>query len=110
MWQALAEVTARRIRPRAGRCRRFAPLRPAIESGWEMVVLLGVLSERPATDDAELRDGRALTRSQRDDYLRVHALTPGPIAFTAFDAAACDGWKDAPGWLARHRFYDGIAA
>ena len=110
-WRTLAEVTTRDMPAtrRAELAARFAPLRPAIESGWEMVVLLGVLSERPAADDAELRDG-ARWAAARDDYLRVHALTPGPIA-TAFDAVRAR-WmeKDAPGWLARHRFYDGIAA
>jgi hypothetical protein len=110
-WRTLSEVTARDVPAtrRAELAARFAPLRPAIESGWEMVVLLGVLSELPAADDAALRDG-ARWAEVRDAYLRAHALTHGPIA-AAFDAVRAR-WieADAPGWLERHRFYAGIAA
>jgi phosphoglycolate phosphatase-like HAD superfamily hydrolase len=110
-WRTLEEVTARPI-PSARRVElhaRFADLRPAIESGWEMVVLLGVLSEKPTADDVGLRDGTRWAEV-RDAYLRAHALTPAPIA-TAFDAVRVR-WmeKDERGWLERHRFYDGIAA
>jgi phosphoglycolate phosphatase-like HAD superfamily hydrolase len=110
-WRTLTEVTARAMPAtrRAELAARFAPLRPAIESGWEMVVLLGVLSERPAADDVELRDG-VRWAAVRDDYLRAHALTHGPIA-TAFDAIRAVWMEsDARGWLERHRFYAGIAA
>ena len=110
-WRTLAEVTKREL-PTARRAElhaRFSALRPAIESGWEMVVLLGVLSEKPAADDASLRDGRHWAEV-RDAYLKAHALTHTRIA-TAFDAVRVR-WmeKDARGWLERHRFYEGIAA
>ena len=110
-WRTLAEVTKREL-PTARRAElhaRFSALRPAIESGWEMVVLLGVLSEKPAADDASLRYGRHWAEV-RDVYLKAHALTHTPIA-TAFDAVRVR-WmeKDARGWLERHRFYEGIAA
>jgi phosphoglycolate phosphatase-like HAD superfamily hydrolase len=110
-WRTLTEVTARDLPAtrRVELAARFAPLRPAIESGWEMVVLLGVLSELPAADDAALRDG-ARWAEVRDAYLRAHALTHGPIA-TAFDAVRARWMEsDARGWLERHRFYAGIAA
>ena len=88
---------------------RFVELRPAIESGWEMVVLVGVLTERPAAEDAELRDVARWT-AVRDAYVHAHGLTPGALA-SAFDAARTSWMKvDAAGWLARHRFYPGIAA
>jgi phosphoglycolate phosphatase-like HAD superfamily hydrolase len=110
-WRTLVEVTRHEI-PETRRAElhaRFSALRPAIESGWEMVALLGVLSEKPAAEDATLRDG-ARWAEVRDAYLKAHALTHGPIA-TAFDAARVR-WmeKDARGWLERHRFYDGIVA
>ena len=110
-WRTLVEVTGREI-PAARRAElhaRFSALRPAIESGWEMVLLLGALTERAAAEDAALRDG-ARWAEARDAYLRAHALAPGPIA-AALDAVRVR-WlaNDAPGWLARHRFYDGIAA
>ncbi|HEV8143409.1 MAG TPA: HAD family hydrolase, partial [Methylomirabilota bacterium] len=84
-WRTLEEVRARPI-PSSRRVElhaRFADLRPAIESGWEMVVLLGVLSENPAVEDVGLRDGTRWVKV-RDGYLRAHTLTPAPIA-TAFD-------------------------
>jgi phosphoglycolate phosphatase-like HAD superfamily hydrolase len=110
-WRTLVEVTKHEL-PTARRAElhaRFSALRPAIESGWEMVVLLGVLSEKPAADDASLRDGRHWAEV-RDAYLKAHALSHAPIA-TAFDAVRVR-WmeKDARGWLERHRFYEGIAA
>jgi phosphoglycolate phosphatase-like HAD superfamily hydrolase len=110
-WRTVAEVTAREL-PAARRAElqaRFAALRPLVESGWEMVVLLGVLSESPAADDAALRDG-ARWAAVRDGYLRSHALEQGRIT-TALDAVRVR-WmaKDPRGWLARHRFYPGMAA
>jgi phosphoglycolate phosphatase-like HAD superfamily hydrolase len=109
--RALAEVTRREVPParRAGLQARFAALRPVIESGWEMVVLVGVLTERAPAADAELRDG-ARWAETRDGYMRRHALERTRLA-AAFDAVR-DRWlkDDRHGWLARHRFYDGIAA
>src|SRR5262245_12595801 len=77
-WRTLAEVTGLDL-PLARRpelASRFARLRPAIESGWEMVALLGVLIERPATGDVELRDGKRWAE-ERDAYTRGRALTSG---------------------------------
>ena len=109
-WRTLVALTARDI-PEARRAElhaRFSALRPAIESGWEMVVLLGLLSERDAHDDAALRDG-ARWEEARDAFLRAHALAHGPIA-TTFDDVR-DRWltTDPKGWLAGHRFHTGIA-
>src|SRR6266536_3538821 len=108
-WRALAEITGREI-PAARRADlgvRFAALRPVVESGWEMVVLLGVLSERPAAGDPGLRDDWAAIR---DTYVRSHAMEPGRMA-AAVDAVRAR-WmeKDARGWVERHRFYPGMAA
>jgi phosphoglycolate phosphatase-like HAD superfamily hydrolase len=87
---------------------RFAALRPAIESGWEMVVLLGLLAERHPSQDTMLRHGRAWVEA-RDAYVKAHGLTPSAIAGT-FDAVR-DRWiaEDEQGWLSRHRFYPGVA-
>ena len=110
-WRTLSEMIGHDLpatrRPELAR--RFAALRPAIESGWEMVVLLGVLMEQPASDDAGLRDGRRWSEV-RDAYVRGRSLTTGVLART-FDRVR-ERWiaRDQPGWLERHRFYDGIAA
>jgi hypothetical protein len=74
-----------------------------------MVVLLGVLTDSPASDDLGLRDGVSWPEV-RDGYVRSHALERARLT-TALDTSR-DRWlqQDAPGWLARHRFYPGIAA
>jgi phosphoglycolate phosphatase-like HAD superfamily hydrolase len=109
-WRALVEVTGRDI-PAAQRPElhaRFAALRPIVESGWEMVVLLGVLTECNASADAGLRDG-ARWAAVRDGYVRAHALERGRLT-TALDTVR-ERWfeEDARGWLACHRFYAGVA-
>jgi phosphoglycolate phosphatase-like HAD superfamily hydrolase len=109
--RALAEVIGHDM-PAAGRAAlpaRFAALRPVVESGWEMVALVGVLTERPPAGDEALKDG-ARWAEARDGYITSHALDRTKLA------AALDGVRerwlrdDRRGWLARHRFYDGIAA
>jgi phosphoglycolate phosphatase-like HAD superfamily hydrolase len=110
-WRTLAEVTGATL-PVARRGEleaRFAALRPIVESGWEMVVLLGILVESRTTEDPGLRDG-VRWATVREGYLRAHALESGRIG-AAFDAVRVR-WieKDARSWVARHRFYPGIAA
>jgi len=87
---------------------RFAALRPAIETGWEMVTLLGVLMERPASGDAELRE-HAQWAKVRDEYVRMHGLVQRTVAETFDNARTAWMAKDERAWLERHRFYDGIA-
>jgi phosphoglycolate phosphatase-like HAD superfamily hydrolase len=108
-WRTLVEVVRAPVALSPELRARFAALRPAIETGWEMVVLVGILAERDAASDAELRDAPRWA-SARDEYVRAHAVTPAALA-AAFDAGRAR-WieKDASGWLARHRFYPGIAA
>src|SRR5438552_14509890 len=80
-WRTLVELTTREI-PEARRAElhaRFSALRPAIESGWEMVVLVGLLIERDAAGDAALRDGARWAEAS-DAFLRAHALAQGAIA------------------------------
>ena len=56
-WRSLADVAGATVPAsrRAELAPRFAALRPVVESGWEMVVLLGVLAERESTEDGALR-------------------------------------------------------
>jgi phosphoglycolate phosphatase-like HAD superfamily hydrolase len=107
--RALADVTGRAIpfSLRTELSARFAALRPVVESGWEMVTLMGLLSERGPAEDARVRDDWAVVR---DEYLRAHGLERARLA-AALDTAR-ERWfaSDASGWLARHRFYPGIAA
>ena len=110
-WRALAEVTGREMPPvrKSELQPRFAALRPVVESGWEMVALMGVVAERAADSDGDLHDG-ARWAEARDAYIRRHALERTKLAAALDDVR--DRWlaQDPRGWLARHRFYDGIAA
>jgi phosphoglycolate phosphatase-like HAD superfamily hydrolase len=87
---------------------RFAALRPIVESGWEMVAMVGLLAESDPAADRLLRDGRRWAAA-RDAYLRARGLERGRLT------AALDGVReqwiatDRPGWLAHHRFYPGVA-
>src|SRR5262245_31653801 len=105
--RALAEASGRETP--ASLHDRFAALRPIVESGWEMAVLVGVLAESAPSEDAALRDG-ARWGQRRDRYLRSHSLEQRRLTI-ALDSAR-ERWlaDDPDGWLARHRFYPGVAA
>jgi phosphoglycolate phosphatase-like HAD superfamily hydrolase len=102
-WQAYCRLysVSADIAPPAGLAERFYRLRPVIETGWEMPVMLKALVD--GRSDAEILDqwpGMATT------------LLEG---FTSAAAAqAVDGIRDAwiqadrSGWLAQHRFYPGL--
>lgn len=104
--RALADATGRRVS--AELRDRFAALRPIVESGWEMAALVGVLSERPAADDAALRDVAGWA-TVRDAYVRAQGLDQRRLT-TALDTAR-ERWieRDRDGWVAQHRFYPGVA-
>lgn len=109
--RALAAVTGRATpaERRAEIRARFSALRPVVESGWEMVALAGVVAETPPARDRDLHDG-ARWAAVRDDYVQRHGLDRLRLAAALDDVR--DRWlaEDRRGWLARHRFYDGIAA
>jgi len=85
---------------------RFAQLRPAVESGWEMALLPALLAARDPHDDVSLEDEWG---AARDSLLARYDVAPRTLA-DALDAAR-DAWirRDASGWLRCHRFYPGIA-
>jgi phosphoglycolate phosphatase-like HAD superfamily hydrolase len=107
-WRTLGDVAAPEPELTDELRARFAALRPAIESGWEMVALLGLLAECDAGQDSGLREAAAWVAA-RDGYLKAHGLTQQALAI-AFDAARLR-WieQDAASWLGRHRFYPGVA-
>lgn len=102
-------VTAPSAEPGAELRARFAALRPAIETGWEMVALLGVLTERPASGDAALRE-HAQWAAVRDAYVKAHGLSTKTVAETFDDARLRWMEKDEHAWLERHEFYGDMAA
>ena len=89
--------------PPDGLAEQFYPLRPVIETGWEMPVLLRSLLLGTA-DDAILQDWPAIAHDQiTTDNVDKRAL-----------AQAVDGCRDhwiqtdLDHWLSQHRFYPGV--
>jgi phosphoglycolate phosphatase-like HAD superfamily hydrolase len=86
---------------------RFSELRPLIESGWEMPLMVHALLAGVGSD----------TLKDRAAWLRA---APGLMKSAGVGAEALgralnkvrDDWfaRDAPSWLAHHRFYDGVPA
>ena len=87
--------------PPPGLFEAFARLRPLVESGWEMPVLVQALLA--GAPEAELA---------RDFSPEARLARLGPAREAV--AAALDGERDAwiaadeAGWLAQHRFYPGV--
>ena len=85
---------------------RFSALRPLIESGWEMPLLVHALLAGV--------DARAL--KDRHGWLKAAPglMKGGGVTAEALGRAlnrVRDEWfaRDAPGWLAHHHFYPGVA-
>lgn len=89
--------------PPAGLAEQFYPLRPVIETGWEMPVLLYGL-QQGLTDQAILTDWPTLVRS----LIAQANLDPAQIAQTVDQVR--DQWiqQDLADWLSLHRFYPGV--
>ena len=107
--RALAEVRGKPVTRTPELEARFAALRPVVESGWEMVVLVGVLAESDGSADAALRDGAQWARV-RDAYVRSQGLERLQLT-RALDTSR-ERWlaQEEGAWLSSHRFYDGMAA
>ncbi|MEL6138173.1 MAG: HAD family hydrolase [Cyanobacteria bacterium J06626_23] len=89
--------------PPEGLAERFYRLRPVIETGWEMPVLLQALLAGE-TDEAIIAGWPELAHP----YLGEANLTPQQTV-EAVDGMR-DEWikRDLDGWLALHRFYPGM--
>ncbi|MEB3355672.1 MAG: HAD family hydrolase [Synechococcales bacterium] len=103
-WQAYCDIwTLSERTPPDGLAERFYALRPVVETGWEMPVLLRSLL-LGSTDEEVLADWQAIAH-QRVDIENLN---------TAELAAAVDGvrdqWiqRDPDQWLSLHRFYPGV--
>ena len=106
-WQSLKieEVPAGR---RSELHDRFARLRPVVEAGWEMVLLIGILASTAPAEDAELEEHERWVRAR--DAFRTTCGQAQETLFAALERAR-DAWlaTDRDGWLRCHRFYPGIA-
>ncbi|MEO0407155.1 MAG: HAD family hydrolase [Cyanobacteria bacterium P01_A01_bin.135] len=89
--------------PPEGLAEHFYPLRPVIESGWEMPVLLRSLLQG-TTDEVILANWPAIAR----DRIAADGVDSKDLA-AAVDRVR-DEWiqGDLGGWLSQHRFYPGM--
>lgn len=89
--------------PPQGLAQRFYPLRPVVETGWEMPVLLRSLLL--GSTDQEILDDWQTIAHQR---LEVEALSSRVFA-EAVDGVR-DEWiqSDVDDWLSQHSFYSGV--
>ena len=89
--------------PPPGLAERFYPLRPVIETGWEMPLLLHALLQ--GVDEAAVLDHWP---TLVQEILTETGIQPGP-AMAIVDGVR-DAWiqTDLEGWLSLHRFYPGV--
>ncbi len=89
--------------PPPGLADRFYPLRPVIETGWEMPLLLHALQQ--GVEDAAVLDH---WQSIVQEILQETQVQPD-VAMAAVDGVR-DRWiqSDLEGWLSLHRFYPGV--
>jgi phosphoglycolate phosphatase-like HAD superfamily hydrolase len=86
---------------------RFGALRPLIESGWEMPLLIHALL---AGVDARALESRHGWLEAAPSLLKVAGVSAETLG-RALNRVR-DEWfaRDAPDWLAHHRFYPGVPA
>ncbi len=103
-WKAYCEVfQPASPDPPQGLAERFYPLRPVVETGWEMpLVLYGLLA---GVSDPEILDHWPTLVP----LLLAQAAVDAPQLSKAVDGVR-DRWMaaDLEGWLALHRFYPGV--
>jgi phosphoglycolate phosphatase-like HAD superfamily hydrolase len=103
-WKAYCQLFLKTEKqPPEGLAERFYPLRPVIETGWEMPLLLHALLQG-VEDGAVLDHWQALVQ----DILAETGIEPD-VAMAAVDGVR-DRWiqTDLDGWLSLHRFYPGV--
>jgi phosphoglycolate phosphatase-like HAD superfamily hydrolase len=108
-WQAYVAAWPRPLtttRP-AAIAERFAALRPLIESGWEMPVLVHALLAGVEADALETRRGWL---GAAPALVKSAGVSPEDLG-RALNRVR-DEWfaRDPAGWLAQHRFYPGVTA
>jgi phosphoglycolate phosphatase-like HAD superfamily hydrolase len=106
-WQAYVAAWPHpltRVRPDA-LAGRFGALRPLVESGWEMPLLLHALL---AGVEARALSDRAAWRKGAGALLAIGGVTAETLG-RALNRVR-DEWfaRDAAGWLAHHSFYPGV--
>ncbi len=102
-WKAYCQIWPSDANPPDGLAERFYRLRPVVETGWEMpVVLRSLLTGVP--DDEILRNWQAIAQEQ----IATDAVTPAALS-NAVDGVR-DQWitQNLADWLTRQHFYPGV--
>ena len=103
-WQAYCELfKVEATEPPPGLAERFYPLRPVVESGWEMPILLQAL--QLGLDDGDILPSWGAIAPR----LTTEAGLERSQAAAAVDGVR-DRWiqADLDNWLGQHRFYPGV--
>lgn len=103
-WKAYCQLFSEGEKsPPDGLAEQFYPLRPVIETGWEMPLLLHALQQ--GVKDTDVLDH---WQSIVQDILQDTGIDPD-VAMSAVDGTR-DRWirDDLQGWLSLHRFYPGV--
>ena len=103
-WRAYCQIfTPSNTTPPDGLAERFYPLRPVVETGWEMPILLRTLLVG-VEDEVILRDWQNIAQQ----FLVQHNLEAAKVG-AVLDGVR-DEWikTDLQNWLDQHRFYPGV--
>lgn len=103
-WRAYCQIFAPAdATPPNGLAERFYPLRPVVETGWEMPILLRALLAG-IEDEAILQDWQNIARQ----FLAKENLEAANVG-AVLDGVR-DEWikADLQNWLDQHRFYPGV--
>lgn len=105
-WRAYCQIFDQPLTdPPTGLADRFYPLRPVIETGWEMPLVLHALQQ--GVEDATVLDH---WQTLVQEILQDTQVEP-QAAMATVDGVR-DRWiqSDLDGWLSLHRFYPGVIA
>ncbi len=103
-WRAYCQIfEPKDVTPPEGLAERFYPLRPVVETGWEMPILLRALLDG-VNSEAILQGWRPIAQQ----LLVQYGLESAKVA-AAVDGVR-DQWiqADLQNWLDQHRFYPGV--
>jgi hypothetical protein len=103
-WQAHCQLwTTDRIEPPIGLAEAFYRLRPIVETGWEMPVLIHAL--RSGFSEPEILADWLNISVELLQHQQISPQTVGTVVDAIRDRAI---QTDRPNWLALHRFYPGV--
>jgi phosphoglycolate phosphatase-like HAD superfamily hydrolase len=108
-WLAYQQVWAIDRAPRPDLAAQFYRLRPVVETGWEMPLVLRAL-DLGITESDILANWPSIAPTLVQQESSPTAVIPLPKALATTVDHIRDTWiaNDLPSWLAAHRFYPGL--